>query len=132
VETPAGWLQVGIVETGDACASPGFYDIFTRVDRISAFARRSGLTQQPYPLSRPRLRGKLKAGTRVRCALGRWANRPTSYIYAWYRFGVTRPLLDDDASHKVTHADAENGITCKVFAFNAGGYYEANAAPLTP
>jgi hypothetical protein len=51
-----GWVQVGIVETGDGCASPGFYDIFTRVDRISAFARGSGLTQQPYPLTRPRLR----------------------------------------------------------------------------
>jgi len=132
VETPTGWVQVGIVETGDGCASPGFYDIFTRVDRISAFARRSGLTQQPYPLTRPRVRGKLKAGARVRCASGRWANRPTTYVYSWYRYGVTRPLPDVKASHRLTRADAENGITCTVLAFNSGGYYEAGAAPLTP
>lgn len=132
VETPAGWLQVGIVETGDACAAPGFYDIYTRVDRISAFARRSGLTEQPYPLSPVRVRGKLKAGTRVRCASGRWANRPRSYLYSWYRFGGTRTLPDNDARHTLTRADAENGITCSVTAINAGGFYEAYAAPLTP
>jgi secreted trypsin-like serine protease len=38
VETPTGWLQVGIVEGGDACAAAGYYDLFTRVDRIRAFA----------------------------------------------------------------------------------------------
>jgi secreted trypsin-like serine protease len=132
VETPAGWLQVGIVETGDACAAPGFYDIYTRVDRISAFARRSGLTQQPYPLAAPRVRGKLKAGARVRCASGRWANRPASYTYTWYRLSSGRPLAFSDVRHKVTHADAESGLTCSVLAINAGGYYEAYAAPLTP
>jgi len=133
VETPAGWLQIGIVETGDACASPGFYDIYTRVDRISAFAKRSGLTEQPYPLSPVRVRGKLKAGATLRCANGRWANRPTSYGYSWYRIGTrVRLLLDGDARHKLTHADAENGVACSITAGNSGGSYESYAAPLTP
>ena len=132
VETPAGWVQVGIVETGDACASPGFYDIYTRADRISAFARRSGLTQQPYPLAAPHVRGKLKAGARVRCASGRWANRPRTYVYTWYRLSSGRSLAVSDVRHTVTHADAESGLTCSVLAINAGGFYEAYAAPLTP
>jgi secreted trypsin-like serine protease len=32
------WLQVGIVQGGDSCASPGYYDLYARVDAIRAFA----------------------------------------------------------------------------------------------
>ena len=35
---PGSWLDVGILKGGDGCASRGYYDLYTRVDRISAFA----------------------------------------------------------------------------------------------
>jgi hypothetical protein len=38
VGSDAAWLQVGIVQGGDSCASPGFYDLYARVDAVRAFA----------------------------------------------------------------------------------------------
>lgn len=38
VQTVTGWVQVGIVEGGDSCAARGYYDLFTRVDRIRDWA----------------------------------------------------------------------------------------------
>jgi len=35
---PGSWLDVGVLQGGDACASRGYYDLYTRVDKISAFA----------------------------------------------------------------------------------------------
>jgi secreted trypsin-like serine protease len=32
------WLQVGIVQGGDGCASRGYYDVFARADAVRAFA----------------------------------------------------------------------------------------------
>jgi secreted trypsin-like serine protease len=38
VGADGAWLQVGIVWGADSCAPRGYYDLFTRVDRINAFA----------------------------------------------------------------------------------------------
>jgi secreted trypsin-like serine protease len=53
VNGPAGWLQVGIVIGGDACASRGYYDLYTHVDQIAAFAA-GRLSNRRTPATRTR------------------------------------------------------------------------------
>lgn len=36
---PDAWLQIGVVIGGDACAAKGYYDLYTHVDQVSAWAR---------------------------------------------------------------------------------------------
>jgi secreted trypsin-like serine protease len=38
VGSEGAWLQVGIVQGGDSCASPGYFDLYARVDAVRAFA----------------------------------------------------------------------------------------------
>jgi len=38
VGSDGAWLEVGIVFGGDGCASPGYYDMYTRADQVRAFA----------------------------------------------------------------------------------------------
>jgi trypsin len=130
--TPAGWVQIGIVLGGDGCAEAGYYDIYTRADRVDAFAHRAKLTFQPFPVSPPRIRGKLKEGARVKCVNGAWANRPTGFTVQWHRLNAPAALPDDRTSHKVSGADAAYGLECVVTAGNAGGFYEASSAPRRP
>jgi len=134
VQTPTGLMQIGIVLGGDGCAEPGYYDLYTRVDRISAFAHRAKLTLQPWATSPPRLRGRLRKGTRVTCETGTWADHPTGFNYSWFRIGETRPvpLLDAGRRHRVTAADAESGLICGVTGSNAGGSSGALSRPLLP
>jgi Trypsin len=132
VATASGWLQVGITETGDACAAQGFFDIFTRADRVAAFARRANLTIQPYPTAPPRVVGRLVAGTRVSCAHGRWANRPSSYGVRWLEVETQDPkLVGYGDRHRVSTADVDHGLACEVTAGNAGGYDTAFSRPRT-
>ena len=72
---PAGWLDVGVVAATDSCAARGYFDLYTRVDRISGFALARGLTAQPDPVRRPTVTGRLRAGRIVRCSPGRLARR---------------------------------------------------------
>jgi secreted trypsin-like serine protease len=68
VETPDGWLGVGILVGGDDCAAPGYYTLFTRVDRISAFALAPATAARPPTATRRtvgrRARSPLRAGAR--------------------------------------------------------------------
>jgi hypothetical protein len=131
VQTATGWMQIGIVLGGDGCAEAGYYDIYTRVDRINAFANRPSakLTFQPYPTTPPAARGKLKAGAHVSCLNGSWANHPTHFDIAWQRL-ARNALPESGRRHIVTQADVNDGLTCEVRASNAGGFYTAIAVPL--
>jgi secreted trypsin-like serine protease len=43
VGSPDAWLDVGVLTGGDSCAARGYFDLYARVDRISAFARSARL-----------------------------------------------------------------------------------------
>jgi secreted trypsin-like serine protease len=79
VESPAGWTQVGIVQGGDGCASKGYFDTFTRVDRIRGYALAPAPAVQPESISPTQIRGRFKAGRVLTCVRGRFAGHPTRY-----------------------------------------------------
>jgi trypsin len=130
VGQPGAWLQVGIVQGGDNCGDEqGFYDLYTRVDRIAAFAARPNLVEQPYALGSPRIRGHLKDGAHLRCVSGTWAGSPAELLFVWTRLGSDgTAVVGTGATHRVSHRDVLDGVTCGVQAINRGGYGTAEAS----
>jgi secreted trypsin-like serine protease len=122
VGTAAGWLDVGIVAGGDACASRGYYDVFTRVDRVRAFALGALAAVQPDPVRRPRIVGRLAVGARVRCTRGAWRGTPARLTVRWTRPAAgRRRIVGRHWSYTVRAADARHGLRCTVTATNRGG-----------
>jgi secreted trypsin-like serine protease len=133
VDRPAGWTQIGIVQSGDGCASAGFFDIYTRVDRIRAWALGARLTIQPEAITPTRIRGRFRVGQKLTCVRGRFAGSRASYAPAW--LWVTADGEDIRAvggswHHRVTRADRRHRLTCDVVAHNAGGWFVQAAKPL--
>jgi hypothetical protein len=130
---PDSWLDVGIDVGGDSCAAPGYFDLYTRVDRISGFALGATLTVQPDPVTPPRVSGRLEAGARVRCMYGHWRGSRASFSVRWRRL-ETRPyrVLGHHRRYRLNRRDASSGVTCSVTAANRGGRITMTARPLRP
>jgi hypothetical protein len=130
---PDSWLDVGIALGGDACAAPGYFDLYARVDRISSFALGRAPTVQPDPLARPRIAGHLTAGARVRCTYGRWRGSRASFTVQWRRAGTrSHRILGRHRRYRLDKHDVKTGVTCSVTAANAGGHVTVAARPLGP
>jgi trypsin len=130
---PDAWLDVGIVVGGDACAAPGYFDLYTRVDRISGFALGATPTVQPDPVTVPRVSGRLKAGARVRCLYGHWRGSRASFSVRWRRLGThAHHVLGHRRRYRISRRDARSGVTCSVTAANRGGRITRTARPLRP
>jgi secreted trypsin-like serine protease len=130
---PDAWLQVGILQGADSCAAAGYYDLYTRVDRVGTFALGTDPTSQPDPVARPRIRGRLVAGARVRCTRGRWRGGPARFSERWTRLGDRSGHgIGDGTSHRLTARDVRRGVTCTVTATNRGGFNTVAAEPLRP
>jgi secreted trypsin-like serine protease len=131
VGTPGGWLDVGIVNGGDACAAAGYYTLFARVDRINRFALQASPPSQPDLLALPRVVGEARAGAKVRCTTGRWRGSRARFAYAWTRRGGKADrVLGRAATYRLTALDARRGVTCSVTATSPGGRMTAAAKPL--
>ena len=126
VAGPDGWLDVGIDIAGDACATPGYYDLNVRVDRISGFALQPHPVAQPDLVAAPRISGRLRPGRHVRCGTGRWRNQPTSFTVRWRRLGTHR-TVGRGRGHRVDRRDAAAGLACTVTGRNRGGWMRATA-----
>jgi hypothetical protein len=131
VERGGAWLDVGIVLGGDSCAGAGYYDIFTRVDRVNAFVVSSTAAVQPDPVAAPRIVGRLRAGRRVRCIAGRWRGAPSRLVLRWRRLG-SRTVVDRGRVHRVDAVDARRGVRCSVTASSRGGRVTAASRALRP
>ena len=131
VSGPDGWVDVGIDVAGDACASPGYFDLNVRVDRIRDFALGRRLVAQPDLVSAPRISGRLRTGAVLRCATGRWRGGPMSYAVRWRRLG-SRLIVGHGRRHRVTRRDATRGLACAVTASNRGGRMSATAVRRAP
>ena len=130
---PDAWLSVGIDVAGDACAAPGYFDLYVRVDRISAFALQPALTVQPDPVARPRITGQLRAGRRVRCVYGRWRGSRASFSVRWRRLANrSHGILGRHRRYRLTKRDVRTGVNCSITAANAGGHVTVAARPLRP
>jgi secreted trypsin-like serine protease len=132
IESPAGWTQLGIVQSGDGCASPGFFDLYTRVDRIRAFALAARPTIQPQSVSPTRIRGRFAAGRVLTCVRGGFAGSPARYGVAWTWVddnGDPTRAVGGSWRHRVTRADRRHRLTCSVIARNAGGAFVEDATP---
>ena len=130
---PGAWLDVGIDIAGDACASPGYFDLNVRVDRISGFALQDDPTVQPDPVTAPRITGRLRARARLMCTPGRWRGSPASFTVRWQRMGSgPHRIAGRGRRHRVSRRDAATGLTCAVTAYNHGGRVTAEARPLRP
>jgi secreted trypsin-like serine protease len=135
IESPAGWTQIGIVQGGDGCAALGYYDTFTRVDRIRAFALAATPTIQPESLSRTRIRGRFRTGHLLRCLRGRFKGSPAHYAAMWMWVssdGDPTRFVGASWRHRVTRDDRRHHLTCTVVAQNRGGAYSEMAEPLAP
>jgi trypsin len=135
VESPATWTQVGIVQGGDGCASGGFFDLYTRVDRVRAFALASPLTIQPESVSPTRIRGRFAVGQVLTCVRGRFSGSPARYAAAWTWVrpsGVPTQVVGRSWRHTVTRSDRRHRLTCTVVAYNDGGAFTEQAKPLVP
>ena len=120
VGRPEGWLDVGIDVAGDACATPAYFDLNVRVDRISSFALSRSLAAQPSLVAAPRIRGRLRRGAHVRCTTGRWRGSPTSLTARWRRLG-SHKVVGHGRRHRVDRHDAARGLACSVTATSRGG-----------
>jgi secreted trypsin-like serine protease len=130
VAAPGGWLDVGIVNGGDACAARGYFDLFARVDRISAFALAPSLTPRPENIVPPSLLGRVGAGRTMRCTHGRWRGRPTRFLVRWTRLhDRSGRVLSRRTTYRLTARDARRGVTCSVTGQNAGGRSTTTARP---
>jgi hypothetical protein len=130
---PDSWLNVGLDVAGDACAAPGYFDLYVRVDRISSFALRRAPTVQPDPLARPRIAGRLRTGARVRCVYGRWGGSRASFSVQWRRLGNrSHSIVGRHRRYRLTKRDVKAGVKCWVTAANAGGRVTVAARPLRP
>ena len=119
---PAGWLDVGVVAATDSCAARGYFDLYTRVDRISGFALARGLTAQPDPVRRPAIIGRLVAGRVVRCTRGGWRGDSARFSVRWRRLGDPRGTVRGRRSRfRLTRRDARRGVSCAVTGANRGG-----------
>jgi hypothetical protein len=128
---PGSWLSVGIDVAGDACGAPGYFDLYTRVDRISGFALGHSLTAQPDPVVAPRIAGRLKEDAVVRCSYGRWNGDRATFSVEWRRLGAPpRRVIGHGLRHRLNRHDARAGVTCRVTASNRGGRVTATARPL--
>jgi secreted trypsin-like serine protease len=133
VESPAGWQQIGIVQSGDGCASPGFFDLYTRVDRIRAFALAPKLTIQPEPTSPTRIRGRFAVGQVLTCVRGHFTGSPARYSALWTWVTPDREptkFVGQSWRHRVTREDRQHRLTCSVMARNEGGAGADSAEPL--
>ncbi len=127
------WLDVGILSGGDACAARGYYDLYARVDRISAFALQANPPSQPDPLALPRVVGDARAGARVRCTAGRWRGGPPRFSFAWTRLGDrAHRVVGRGRIYRLSARDARRGVTCSVTATSRGGRVTVAARPLRP
>jgi secreted trypsin-like serine protease len=128
VRSRDGWLDVGVLSGGDACASRGYYDLFARVDAISDWALRPDMVMQPEPARPPHVVGELIEGRRIRCAHGRWRGGVERFTYEWTRAGDDRQrVLGRRATYRVTRRDVRAGVRCSVTAANEGGRFTAVA-----
>jgi hypothetical protein len=128
VAVPGGWLDAGIVNGGDGCASRGYFDLFARVDAISAFALAPALTVRPENVVAPRVLGRLAAGRTVRCTRGRWRGRPARFSVRWTRLGdPSGGVLGERTTLRLRARDARRGVSCSVTGANAGGRSTATA-----
>jgi secreted trypsin-like serine protease len=130
---PDSWLDVGIDVAGDACGAPGYFDLYTRVDRISGFALGTAPTVQPDPVARPRVTGHLTAGARVRCVSGRWRGSHASFSVRWRRLNTrSHHIVGRHRSYRLSKRDVKTGVNCSVTAANRGGRVTVLARPLRP
>jgi hypothetical protein len=130
---PDAWLDVGIDAGGDSCATPGYFDLYTRVDRISGFALGAILTVQPDPVTMPRVSGRLEAGARVRCLHGHWRGSHASFSVRWRSPEPrSRRVLGHHRRYRIKRRDARSGVSCSVTAANRGGRITMTARPLRP
>jgi hypothetical protein len=135
IESPAGWTEIGIVQSGDGCASPGYFDLYTRVDRIRAFALAPQLTIQPESVSPTRIRGRFAVGRVLACVPGRFSGSPARYAAQWMWVtpdGEPTYIVGQSWRHRVTRADRRHRLTCNVLARNAGGAFSQMAEALVP
>jgi trypsin len=128
VGAPGAWLDVGILSGGDACATPGYPDLYARVDRVSRFALAASPAVQPDPLALPRVTGHASAGARMRCTHGRWRGRPSRFDVAWTRRGSSK-VLARGTTYRPTRRDARAGVECAVTASSRGGRVTVTAVP---
>jgi secreted trypsin-like serine protease len=130
---PDSWLNVGIDVAGDACAAPGYFDLYVRVDRISSFALQRAPTVQPDPVARPRVTGHLRTGARVRCAYGRWRGSRASFSVRWRRLGDrSHRVMGRHRRYRLSKRDVKTGVNCLVTAANPGGHVTVASRPLRP
>jgi hypothetical protein len=75
---------------------------------------------RPANTVRPRVAGTAKAGKRLTCSPGTWANDPSGYVYQWNRDGT--PISGAAGpTYTVAPIDEGNTLTCTVSAANASG-----------
>lgn len=132
VAGPDGWLDVGIDIASDSCASPEYFDLKVRVDRISGFALQDAPTARPEPMTMPHITGRLAKGSRVRCSTGRWRGEHARISVRWVRLGAMDRTVGRHRSYRLRARDAAAGVRCAVTARNRGGYLTVRARALRP
>ena len=130
LSAPTGWVDVGILNGGDACAAPGYFDFYVRADQIRAFALGAPLARQPDSVTRPRVTGKIETGGVVRCLVGRWRGSDVRYTVRWTRLGDrAHRTIARGLRYRLTARAARAGVRCTVTAVSRGGRNTAASPP---
>jgi secreted trypsin-like serine protease len=125
VQGPAGWVDVGVLSGGDSCATPGYYDLYTRVATIRDWALGTFPSARTTRLAPPRVAGRLAAGAVVRCR----HPRRTGVTVHWRRLADrSGQTVGRGRRHRLSAAEARSGITCTVTTNRRS----ATARPLRP
>lgn len=123
---PGGAGCAGPVPDGAAIdtSTPGLHSftvVATDTDgRTGSTTSDYRVTDRPLNTKPPAITGHARAGDRLSCSTGAWANNPTSFAYAWSRDGT--PLAGATSARRTVQALDEGAVlTCTVTASNASG-----------
>ncbi len=155
-QTPGGWRLLGVTSFGtDGCDAPGVPAVFASAPGMAHFIVSGHPTLAPGPSRRPRVRGPLRVGEKLRCERGKWRGSKGRTYYRW--FWATPELPDPDTElpsrqlraditqlagwplepipqstgrvHRLDEDDFRQRVTCLSWTRNAGGQGLAIAKP---
>ena len=90
------------------------------------FDKTDALPLPPKNTKLPVITGTARAGKKLTCSRGSWANNPTGYTYQWNRNG-TQLAGATGSTYTVQTLDEGTTLTCTVTAANPGGKSSATS-----
>ncbi|MGI8461073.1 MAG: S1 family peptidase [Solirubrobacterales bacterium] len=129
-----GFKQAGIVSYGIGCARKGIPGVYSKVAALRDFILAPEPRFAPFNREPPKITGKPRVSSTVRCRPGKWSEEPRDFIYVW---GIHQPgqgpettIQSRKPTLKLPPKFSYQRIACKVTGHSTGGYSSAISEPV--